>query len=181
MLDNRWDDTRCQAIALFQQLPSAFWTAERVVAICDNVYDDVQVLGRELVLRGFEQGAGDSYLLQLSQHPATQVQLFVSSFLQHYAAGKPETILKLQAYFKTVLSQVNRGRIIKDRVIAFLFNESGQHETVGKMVAELFSDQSLSSVVADKARYIKTLFELHQRYGIQQTPVKVIAPEVRAY
>ena len=181
MLDNRWDDTRCQAITLFQQLPSAFWTAERVVAICDNVYDDVQVLGRELVLRGFEQGAGDSYLLQLSQHPATQVQLFVSSFLQHYAAGKPDTILKLQAYFKTVLSQVNRGRIIKDRVIAFLFNESGQHETVGKMVAELFSDQSLSSVVADKARYIKTLFELHQRYGIQQTPVKVIAPEVRAY
>ncbi|WP_287603771.1 hypothetical protein [Thiothrix sp.] len=181
ILDNRWDDTRTQAIALFAAFEADFWTSERVVAICDQVYHDVQQFGRELVLRGFEQGEGEHYLLQLSQHPANNVQLFVSNFLQQYASGKPATILKLQGYFNTVLSQVNRGRLVKDRVIAFLFTESGKDEQVARMVATLFSEQSLSRVIADKARYIKTLFELQNRYGIQQTPVRVIAPAVRAF
>lgn len=181
ILDNRWDDTRTQAIALFTAFETDFWTSERVVAVCDQVYHDVQQFGRELVLRGFEHGEGETYLLQLSQHPANNVQLFVSNFLQQYASGKPDTILKLQGYFNTVLSQVNRGRLVKDRVIAFLFTESGKDEQVARMVATLFTDQSLSRVIADKARYIKTLFELQNRYGIQQTPVRVIAPAVRAF
>lgn len=181
ILDNRWDDTRAQAIALFAAFDGDFWTSERVVAVCDQVYHDVQQFGRELVLRGFQQGEGETYLLQLSQHPANNVQLFVSNFLQEYASGKPATILKLQGYFNTVLSQVNRGRLVKDRVIAFLFSESGKDEQVARMVAALFTDQSLSRVIADKARYIKTLFELQNRYGIQQTPVRVIAPAVRAF
>ncbi len=181
ILDNRWDDTRAQAIVLFAAFEVDFWTSERVVAVCDQVYHDVQQFGRELVLRGFEHGEGETYLLQLSQHPANNVQLFVSNFLQQYASGKPDTILKLQGYFNTVLSQVNRGRLVKDRVIAFLFTESGKDEQVARMVATLFTDQSLSRVIADKARYIKTLFELQNRYGIQQTPVRVIAPAVRAF
>jgi hypothetical protein len=181
ILDNRWDDTRAQAIALFAAFNGDFWTSERVVAVCDQVYHDVQQFGRELVLRGFQHGEGETYLLQLSQHPANNVQLFVSNFLQEYASGKPATILQLQGYFNTVLSQVNRGRLVKDRVIAFLFTESGRDEQVARMVAALFTDQSLSRVIADKSRYIKTLFELQNRYGIQQTPVRVIAPAVRAF
>lgn len=181
ILDNRWDDTRAQAITLFAAFAADFWTSERVVAVCDQVYHDVQQFGRELVLRGFEHGEGEHYLLQLSQHPANNVQLFVSNFLQQYASDKPATILKLHGYFNTVLSQVNRGRLVKDRVIAFLFTESGKDEQVARMVAALFSEQSLSRVIADKARYIKTLFELQNRYGIQQTPVHVIAPAVRAF
>jgi predicted DNA-binding WGR domain protein len=181
ILDNRWDDTRAQAIALFAAFDADFWTSERVVAVCDQVYHDVQQFGRELVLRGFQHGEGETYLLQLSQHPANNVQLFVSNFLQEYASGKPATILQLQGYFNTVLSQVNRGRLVKDRVIAFLFSESGKDEQVARMVAILFTDQSLSRVIADKSRYIKTLFELQNRYGIQQTPVRVIAPAVRAF
>lgn len=181
ILDNRWDDTRAQAIALFAAFAADFWTSERVVAVCDQVYHDVQQFGRELVLRGFEHGEGEHYLLQLSQHPANNVQLFVSNFLQQYASDKPATLLQLQGYFNTVLSQVNRGRLVKDRVIAFLFSESGKDEQVARMVAALFTDQSLSRVIADKSRYIKTLFELQNRYGIQQTPVRVIAPAVRAF
>lgn len=181
ILDNRWDDTRAQAIALFAAFAADFWTSERVVAVCDQVYHDVQQFGRELVLRGFEQGDGEHYLLQLSQHPANSVQLFVSNFLQQYASDKPAIILQLQGYFNTVLSQVNRGRLIKDRVMAFLLREAAKDEQVARRVIALFSEHSLSRVRVDKARYIKTLFELQNRYGIEQTPVRVIAPAVRAF
>ncbi len=179
ILDNRWENSRAQAIALLRTLEPEFWTSERVIAVCDQVYPDVQQFGRELVLRGLQQPEGEQYLLRLSQHPAQNVQLFVSNFLQTYAGGKPTVILSLQAYFTTVLTQVNRGRLIKDRVLAFLFREARQDTQVAQMVAGLFSEQSLSRVLADKGRYIETLFDLQQRYGLTQTPVRVIAPSVR--
>lgn len=47
-----------QAIALFAQFPDEFWTSERVVAVCDNVYPDVQAFGRELVMHAFQQADG---------------------------------------------------------------------------------------------------------------------------
>lgn len=181
ILDNRWDDTRASAIAFFRGFPDDFWSSERVVAVCDNVYADVQQFGRDLVLRSFAQGAGEQYLLQLSQHPANGVQLFVSHFLEQHAGGKPAVILALAGYFRTMLSLVNRGRLLKDRVIAFLFKAAAEDEQVARMVADLFTDQSLSTVIADKSRYIRTLFELHNRYGIEQTPIKVVAPPVRAF
>ncbi len=179
LLDNRWDDARAQAIALFAQFPTEFWTSERVVAVCDNVYPDVQAFGRELVLHAFQQTDGLEYLLKLSQHPASGVQLFVSAFLQEQAGDKPEVITRLLPYFRNVLAQVNRGRVIKDRVIAFLFAEAGKDESIARLVATLFSEHSLSNVLADKGKYIHTLFTLQQRDASLPSPVTVIEPTVR--
>ena len=77
--------------------------------------------------------------------------------------------------------QVNKARLVKDRVIAFLFKEAAKHMEIAQMVARLFSDQSLTRVLADKAQYIQSLFALQTRYQITQTPVKVLMPTVRAY
>lgn len=181
LLDNRWDDARGQAIALFQTFAADFWTAERVVAVCDNVYEDVQTFGRDLVLRAFQQADGLDYLLKLSQHPASGVQLFVSAFLQEQAADKPEVITRLLPYFRNVLAQVNRGRVIKDRVIAFLFAEASKDEAIARLVATLFSEHSLSNVLADKGKYIHTLFTLQQRDASLSSPITVIEPTIRQH
>ena len=182
MLDNRWEDTRQQAL---QWLSGAFhaedWTSERIIAVCDVNYADVQQFGRELLLQAFEQDDAATYLTKLSQHPSLTVQRFVSDFLSLYASDQPNTILALENYFRTVLMQVNKARLVKDRVIAFLFKEAAKHMEIAQMVARLFSDQSLTRVLADKAQYIQSLFALQTRYQITQTPVKVLMPTVRAY
>lgn len=181
ILDNRWDDSRQRAIEFFQNnFDESFWNNQRTIAICDNVYPDVQRFGRELVTRFFNADQGEEYLIKLSQHPSTNVQLFVSGFLDEYASDKPSIILSLQPYFTRVLSQVNRGRIIKDRIIHFLFNEAQKEADVAHMVAELFSDQSISMVISDKMQYIKTLFKLQTQFSHIKTPVTLIEPEVRA-
>ena len=180
ILDNRWDDSRQRAIHFFQSnFDDSFWNSQRTIAVCDNVYPDVQRFGRDLVTRFFTQDQGEEYLIKLSQHPSTNVQLFVSGFLKEYATDQTAIILSLQPYFTTVLSQVNRGRLIKDRVISFLFHEAQKNTEVAKMVAELFTDQSISRVIADKMQYIKTLFELQTQHTHINTPVVNIEPEVR--
>jgi predicted DNA-binding WGR domain protein len=182
MLDNRWEETRQQAI---QWLSATFhaddWSSEYIIAVCDVNYADVQQFGRELLLQAFEQDDAATYLTKLSQHPSLTVQRFVSDFLNLYASDQVQTILALEDYFRTVLMQVNKARLLKDRVIAFLFKEAAKQVEVAQMVARLFSDQSLTRVLADKAQYIQSLFALQTRYQIQQTPVKVLMPTVRAY
>ena len=181
ILDNRWDDSRERAIDFFQKMfDESFWNSQRTIAVCDNVYPDVQRFGRDLVSRFFNEDQGEEYLVKLSQHPSANVQLFVSGFLKEYASDKPNIILSLQPYFTSVLSQVNRGRIIKDRIISFLFDEAQKNAEVAKMVAELFSDQSISMVINDKMQYIKTLFKLQKQFTGIKTPVVVIEPEIRA-
>jgi hypothetical protein len=181
ILDNRWDDSRERAIEFFQKMfDKSFWDTEKTIAVCDNVHSDVQRFGRDLVSRFFNQDQGEEYLIKLSQHPSANVQLFVSGFLKEYASNRTNIILSLEPYFTSVLSQVNRGRIIKDRIISFLFDEAQKNVEVATMVAELFSDQSISMVITDKMQYIKTLFKLQTQFSDIKTPVVVIEPEVRA-
>ena len=181
ILDNRWDDSRQRAISFFKDnFEQDFWNTQRTIAVCDNVYPDVQKFGRDLVTRFFNQDQGEEYLIKLSQHPSANVQLFVSGFLKEYATNQPRIILSLAPYFNTVLSQINRGRLVKDRIINFLFTEATKDQEVAKMVAELFSDQSISMVIADKMQYIKTLFKLQTQFQHIKTPVQSIEPEVRA-
>ncbi|MFZ1388374.1 MAG: hypothetical protein WBP46_16090 [Thiolinea sp.] len=181
MLDNRWDDTRHAAIQLLTQLPTAFWTPATVVMVCDQVYVDVQHCGRDLMLQAYQQGDGETYLLHLSQHPSLVVQQFVADFLVHTIQPQAEVIIKLAPYFQTVLMQMNRARLIKDRVIAFLFQQAQADENVAKMVAELFTEQSLTRVLTDRSQYLKTLVELQTRYATPSRILTIIQPELRAY
>lgn len=181
ILDNRWDDTRQAGIHYLQQLPNEFWTPETVVMVCDQVYADVQQLGRELMLKAYKTDEGAVYLLHLSQHPSLVVQQFVSDFLVQATQQQPEVIVQLEPYFKTVLMQLNRARLVKDRVIAFLFQQAQLDEQVGKMVAQLFAEQSLTRVLADRSQYLKTLVELQTRHAISSSVIKIIQPELRVY
>ncbi|HEY9843387.1 MAG TPA: hypothetical protein V6D23_23145, partial [Candidatus Obscuribacterales bacterium] len=176
VLDNPWEDTRAAAIAWLRGLPPGVWTPERTIAVCDQVYDDVQRFGRDLVSSHFDAGHGEDYLLRLSQHPSRQVQLFVSGFLATYASGNPGLLLRLRPYFTTVLAQVNRGRVVKERVLSLLRKEAETSEPVAAMLAELLAEQSLTAVVADKARYLEALFALQQQDPALPSPLRVISP-----
>lgn len=173
-LDNPWAETRAALIAWLRSLPPETWNPERTLAVCDQVNEDVQAFGRELVTHHFEAGRGAFYLQRLSQHPSRQLQLFVSGFLAEYADA--ELLLQLRPYFETVLSQVNRGRLLKHRALALLRRFGQDSPAVARMLAEILGEHSLTAVVADKARYIETLYDLQRQDSALAGPLKLIAP-----
>lgn len=174
ILDNPWDDARAEAIAWLATLPAETWTPERTVLVCDQVYDDVQRLGRDLVSGFFATGQGEFYLLRLSQHPSRRVQLFVSGLLEGFA--EPDLLLALRPYFVTVLAQVNRGRVVKDRVLRQLGLVAKTSPPIAAMLSELLSEHSLSSVTVDKARSLEALLELQRQAPELASPLRVIPP-----
>jgi hypothetical protein len=179
ILDNPWDDARQTALNYFRGLPANLWTPERVIAVCDQVYGDVQAFGQDLVSACFQAGQGLVYLLALSQHPSRSIQLFVSGFLESVLAPQPEQILALEPFFRGVLLQVNQGRVLKDRVLRFLSQAALEHKNspeVAEMVFQLFTQQAMTSVQNDRAQVILALHQLQREFPDRAQPLQLIAP-----
>ena len=175
LLNSDWEDMRESAKEFFRNhFDKTIWTPDLLISICDNVLDDIQRFGRELVTEFFEDGDGETYLLKLSQHPTNQVQLFATNYLEGYASDKPDRIAKLENYFVTVLSQVNKARITKNRIIKFLHTESMKSKEVALVASSIFTRQSVTIGIIDKASYIEAMRDIQELHPNITLPIKRI-------
>lgn len=174
IFDTDWPNTREFARQYFDQhFSDADWTPELLIAICDNLRDDVQRYGQELVMRFFKEGDGMYYLTRLSEHTSINVQMFASGFLKQYAGGDVEKIKALLPYFISVLSLVNRARVIKDRINQFLAEEALAAEEIARLVAYIYSRQSVTMAINDKSTCIQMLYGISQKYPGISSPLKL--------
>jgi hypothetical protein len=170
ILDAKWDDSRHFAFDLFRGFDEHDFTPDVLVAVVDSVRPDVQAFGRELVTRFFQADHGHEYLLRLSEHPSADVQLFATNYLEAFAAGSIERLRALEPYFLGVLSRVNRGRVAKARVFAFLKAEAEKSPEAAQLVATLMTRQSLTMAVGDKAASIESMVAVARRFADTQLP-----------
>ncbi len=182
LLDTDWDDSRTFALNYFaQQFGAEQWQTERLIFLCDSVRDDVQRLGRDLLIQFFVDEQGADYLLKLSQHPSRNVQLFASQFLQSYATGRPDLQQQLKLYFTSVLSAVNQGRVSKERVMDFLLTEAKANLHSATLLADILTRQSVTVAIQDKARFIAGLRDLKQQYPQLFLPIEYKQRPLRGY
>ena len=92
------------------------------------------------------------------------MQLFVSTWLESASAGDIDKLRRLEPYFLTVLSQVNRGRTAKNRVQDFLARQAMLSDDIAAFVARLFARQVVTVAIGDKARYIEALRAIQARW-----------------
>ena len=180
LLDAKWADSRQWAMGFFRDnFTRAELTPDILVAICDSVRPDVQKFGRELITRNFEDSDGHTYLEQLSEHPATSLQLFASSYLERYAAGDPERIAELESFFISILSRVNQGRIAKKRAIAFLHQQALGDRAAAEVAARVFARQSATIAVGEREAMIKAMVDIARAHPEVEMPIVIKAIPVR--
>ena len=181
ILESKWDDSRNFAVNLFtHSFTSEDWTPEVMISICDSIREEVRQFGRDLVTRNFQASEGQDYLLKFSEHPSSDMQMFATNYLENYAADNSERLRELIPYFITVLSAVNRGRVAKQRIFAFLETEAQKSESAAQIVAEILTRQSLTIAIGDKGKSIQTMLKIHQQYPQISLPIQIKAvAEVR--
>jgi hypothetical protein len=180
ILDAAWEDSRAWARRVFEEkIPPAELTPSIVISICDSVRPDVQAFGRELVTKRFEESQGHEYLLKLSEHPSAELQLFASHFLERYAANDEGRLESLAPYFVSVLSRVNKGRVAKDRALAFLLAEALKTEKAAGIVASIFARQSVTIAIGDKAELIAGLLAIKKAFPAVSVPLALETAKVR--
>ncbi|ELS32438.1 MULTISPECIES: WGR domain-containing protein [Pseudanabaena] len=180
-LESHWDDARLFGFRLFGELlqPEDF-TPVVIISICDSIRADVRKFGRDLVSRCFQETDGQEYLVKFSEHPSTDMQLFATNYLENYAANNPSRLQELIPYFTRVLAQVNRGRVTKQRVFAFLNQEAIKSEAAAHIVAQIFTRQSAAIAIGDKAKALESLLKIHLTYPQIPLPIKLLATPTKS-
>jgi HEAT repeat protein len=174
ILDSTWADTRQFAFSFFRtHFTAKDWTPTLLVSVCDSTKPDVQAFGWEVITRFFQQENGETYLLQLSQHPTQTVQVFATNYLEQFATDNLENIQQLEYYFVLVLSQVNRSGVAKARIFRFLHKEALKHEKVAQLITDILARQSVTMAVQDKAACIEIMRDLAKKYPGLQMPLTI--------
>lgn len=174
ILESKWEDTRKFAWEFFQtNFTENDWTPYLLVTLCDSIKEDVRRFGRELVLQYFNSSYGQDYLLKFSEHPSADMQLFATQFLENYAVNNSERLEQLTPYFTRVLCQVNKGKITKEKVFAFLRQESIKNQLSAQIVADILTRQSLTISIMDKAKCLQIMLEIQQHYPQITLPIQV--------
>lgn len=174
LLDGKWADSRQYFAQVFRdpaKLGPEQLTPRVLVAVCDSALPEVQQLGRELITARFDEAHGPEYLLKLSEHPSEALQLFATNYLERFASGNQERLEKLEPYFVSVLSRVNKGRVAKDRVLAFLAKEGSRSLEAAQLVGRIATRQSLTIAATDRARLVEILLELARAYPALSLPI----------
>lgn len=180
LLDAKWDDSRDHWFQVFDESFTAKdFTPGILVSVCDSVKPEVQMFGRRLITRFFAEEDGQEYLLKLSEHPSVDLQTFATNYLERYAADNPSRLADLTFYFISVLSRVNRARVAKSRLMAFLTAEAQKSEAAARIVAAILTRQSVTVAIGDKASAIEALLQIRQTFPQVVLPIEVRQPEVR--
>jgi hypothetical protein len=180
LLDTDWEDARTFFFETFRtRLGAPDFTPGILVSVCDSVRPEVQQFGRELVTKYFTEEAGQEYMLKLSEHPSAELQLFVTNYLERYCAGDPRRLREMSHYFTSVLARVNRARVAKARVVAFLTAEALRSEEAARVVAGILTRQSVTVAVGMKASAIEAMLAIRRAHPDIPLPLDVKPAEVR--
>jgi predicted DNA-binding WGR domain protein len=180
LLDAKWDDARAFFFETFRtHFGEPDFTPGILVSVCDSVRADVQQFGRELVTKYFREESGQEYMLKLSEHPSSDLQIFVTNYLERYCGDSPERLRELSHYFTTVLSRVNQSRVAKARVLEFLTVEAQKSEAAARVVADILTRQSATVAIGQKAAAIEAMLAISRAYPEIPLPLNVKLAEVR--
>jgi hypothetical protein len=180
VLESKWSDSQQFGQQLFEQLlPAQDLTPAIVVSICDSNRPNVRKFGRDLLNRCLQTADEQNYLIKFSEHPATDMQLFATQYLETSVTNNPQRLEELKPYFIRVLGQVNRGRVAKQRIFEFLNTEALKSRAAAQIVTEILTRQSATIAIGEKAKAIATLLKIHQVYPDLPLPIQVKPVEVR--
>jgi hypothetical protein len=82
-------------------------------------------------------------------------------------------------YFTSVLSRVNKARVAKARVLAFLTSEAQKSEEAARVVAGILARQSATVAVGLKASAIEAMLAIRRAYPDIPLPLDIKPAEVR--
>ncbi|GGZ11201.1 hypothetical protein ACFFTM_23515 [Pseudoduganella plicata] len=181
LFDSKFDDTREFATGYFGTVCTRDdWTPLLLVNLCDHADPAAQRFGRAMITTYFDVADVTEFMLKLSQHPSANMQLFVSGWLESACGGDADKLRRLEPYFLAVLSQVNRGRVVKSRVQHFLREQAMLSQEIAAVVSHLFARQVVTVAITDKAQYIEGLRAIHQRYPALPPVMTIRPPALRA-
>ena len=161
LLDSARDDTHQLGCTIFEQFDSV--DMGLIIRLCDSNIVRVQQFGQKLLDTQLSDHA--SAAVQLSEHPAQEVEGYVAGLVQTSLTQSQDIdVAALVPYFRRVLARVNKGRSNRDAVLSLMRQHALSSEEKARMLLPTIQWLSQISVMRDKAHGMETLILIQQTY-----------------
>lgn len=164
LVDSDYEDTRNFAFGVLREHFTHDLLPDTLIGLCDSIRTDVQDFGKEMFRRVFADTVAPEYLLRLSEHPHANVRGFAMELVERHAPRDAETLTRLLPFFRTALLQVNKGRAVKDRALAFLESCALADHEAATVIVPLFSDMAHSLTQRDFAASLMAMTRIKMKY-----------------
>jgi hypothetical protein len=137
LAESAWPDTRDQAAAILRSLPIDILGLDGIIGLCDSTHPQVQALGRELVVRHFDQLSADAVLFRLAEHPAQAMRRYVLDLVRHHLRPGAIPLMRIERFVRACLFDIKPARDIKQGLLDFLLERGLADERQAEVVAGL--------------------------------------------
>jgi hypothetical protein len=158
LLESPWEDTRrFAAEQLRTSIDTRALTPEALVGLCDSNRVEVQDLGRELVIRRFQELDPQDLIKRLSQHPHRNMRSWAVELTAAHLKDGFVPLAGLEEFFRSVLLDVHPDRAAKHAVVAFLGERGLRDERQAEVVCRLLGEFVRSKTRDDSERALEAL------------------------
>src|SRR5690606_23127105 len=136
LAESRWDDTRQAVLSMlrdavgFERLGM-----DGLIGLADASHPDVRALGRELILRSFDELDVQEVLFKLVEHPARDMRRFAIGLVEEHLEPGFVPLARIEGFVKAVLLDLSPDREVKRRIVAFLEARGLADERQAELVA----------------------------------------------
>ena len=179
LVESEWPDTLAFARAHFEAWPEEVWTPDALAVVTDSVKPEVLAFARSLLRSRLRPEDAETQLLRLLEHPSSSMHLLVTELLTERSLAGEAAFARLIPLARIVMLQVLKGRVAKDRMVAFLRAQALGSRARAAMLLPLFTDLSLSGTARDRSAAILALRDIAEAHPDLDTPLLRRPPEAR--
>lgn len=172
LIETDWTDTREWMFTYIRNLPASSVTPDLIYGLLDTARSDVQALSQELVKKYESTLDLKELMLRGSEHPDLNVQEYVL-ILADEIEWDPETLEKMELFFRTVLLRVHQGRKAKKKALSLLLRLSEQHVAYAKICVPILADIARNQGVKDFETILTALTRIQIRFPECATPIEI--------
>jgi hypothetical protein len=175
LAESQWPDVRAAAIRLLRELDFGKLGMDAIVGLCDSNYEDVQDLGKQLVLQHLGSLDPQELLFRLSQHPHNNVRRFALDLIRKSLRDGFIPLAKLEQFCRTVLMDLWPERVMKRAVLELLGERGMKDERQAELAAAVLRDYVRTGVKQDFELAIQALVRI--KLAFPQVDVGLGVPE----
>src|SRR5690606_27060715 len=150
LAESRWDDTRQAALSMLRDAVGFERLGlDGLIGLSDATHPEVRALGRELILRSFDELDAQEVLFKLVEHPARDMRRFALGLVEQHLKPGFVPLARIEGFAKAVLLDLSPDREVKRRLLAFLEKRGTSDERQAELTAALLSQVVRTATVHD--------------------------------
>jgi len=118
--ESPWTDGRRRAVELVRLLDLTHLPLDAIFEIVDSSREELQGLGRELLMRARDRWDPAQVVPRLLEHPQPGMRPFTLTLAEAYVTGEVARLPAAPAFFRAVLLDLQPRRAVKQQAIALL-------------------------------------------------------------